>query len=524
VADTHRHGGSHYHAFIILCQYRRFWIQWSEGHWANWIENPNSSSMRNKFTLIPAAIFVLSLGPAQAQWLQKGADIFGPVDAHGAGGAVSMPDAFTIAVGIESPSQTEIYSWDGSDWVQKGEALAGPGVGRAVSMPDPNTIALGARFGNEDTPNNSLGYVAIHDWNGSEWVQRGSNIDGADPFRQFGYSVSMPDVNTVAIGAPKNVPPFENIGKVVVYAWNDTAWVQLGEEILGAFEGDNFGASVSMPAPNTVAIGAPKALSATGTSRVFDLVSSGWVQRGTGFVGQTEFEQFGFSVSMPDENTVGISAIYGTPGISGNVRIFGWNGSVWEQQGDQINSQFPYASFGYSIQMPDQGTVAVGSPTKLSGQGTSAGLAQVFSWDGLGWTQNGSNFTGIPNDSQTGWSVAMPDVNTLAFGAPRYGNGLTTGGKAKVFALESTVAVPVHDPFRNYSVHPGASVDHFVLEHGMGQQGIHLTLMNAMGQIRSRSVLQSGESTNLYVPGASGLYLLRLKSADGSDTVFRLMK
>jgi hypothetical protein len=58
----------------------------------------------------------------------------------------------------------------------------------------------------------------------------------------------------------------------------------------------------------------------------------------------------------------------------------------------------------------------------------------------------------------------------------------------------------------------------------MGQQGIHLTLMNAMGQIRSRSVLQSGESTNLYVPGASGLYLLRLKSADGSDTVFRLMK
>ncbi|MGV9013036.1 MAG: T9SS type A sorting domain-containing protein [Flavobacteriales bacterium] len=480
--------------------------------------------MRDKFTFMLATTFALSLASAHGQWVQTGEDIVGPAEAYGTGGAVSMPDEFTIAVGIESPAEARIFAWDGSDWVQKGEALTGPGVGRAVSMPDPNTIALGARFGNEGPPYTYLGYVAVHDWNGSEWVQRGTNIDGAGPFHEFGYAVSMPDVNTVAIGAPDNAPPFEDVGKVVVYVWNDSAWVQQGEDILGASAGDKSGSSVSMPSPNTVAIGAPKALSAKGTSRVFDLGPSGWVQRGMGFVGQNNFEQFGFAVSMPDENTVGISAIYGAPGISGNVRIFVWNGSAWEQQGPRINSQYPYASFGYSIQMPDPGTVAVGSPTRPSGQGTPAGLAQVFSWDGLDWAQNGADLNGSPNDSQTGWSVAMPDANTLAFGAPRYGNGLSTGGKAKVFILGSTVAVPADAPFGNYSIHPGATADQFVLVHGNDQQEIHLTILNAMGQMLSSSVLRRGKSSDLDIPGASGLYLLRLQEADGTHTVLQLVK
>lgn len=48
--------------------------------------------------------------------------------------------------------------------------------GTAVSMPDNNTIAVGA-YAN-DGNGISAGHVRIYSWNGSAWVQKGADIDG----------------------------------------------------------------------------------------------------------------------------------------------------------------------------------------------------------------------------------------------------------------------------------------------------------------------------------------------------------
>ena len=85
-------------------------------------------------------------------------------------------------------------------------------------------------------------------------VQIGVNIDGESAGDESGRSVSMPDANTLAIGAGGN--GFER-GHVRVYTWSGTTWVQKGLDINGEAAGDWSGTSVSMPDANTLAIGAP---------------------------------------------------------------------------------------------------------------------------------------------------------------------------------------------------------------------------------------------------------------------------
>ena len=68
---------------------------------------------------------------------------------------------------------------------------------------DGNTVAIGAS--NNDGNGGNSGHVRIFNWNGSNWVQLGSDIDGEAADDRSGYSVSLnADGNTVAIGAYGN--------------------------------------------------------------------------------------------------------------------------------------------------------------------------------------------------------------------------------------------------------------------------------------------------------------------------------
>ena len=149
--------------------------------------------------------------------IQKGLDIDGVFAGDYAGFSVSMPDSMTIAVGSpfhDNPptiatdgidgGHVRVFFWDGSNWQPKGQEIegefGGDQSGRVVSMPDPNTVAIGAHK-NDGNGNNS-GHVRIYFWNGITWEQKGADINGAGAGDQFGRSVSMPDANTVAIGSP----------------------------------------------------------------------------------------------------------------------------------------------------------------------------------------------------------------------------------------------------------------------------------------------------------------------------------
>ncbi|MDC0231122.1 T9SS type A sorting domain-containing protein, partial [Aureispira] len=75
--------------------------------------------------------------------------------------------------------------------------------------------AIGAYYNNGN--GTDAGHVRIYEWNGTNWIQKGVDIDGEVAGDRSG-SVSMPDAQTVAIGAFLNDGNGSNTGHVRIYS------------------------------------------------------------------------------------------------------------------------------------------------------------------------------------------------------------------------------------------------------------------------------------------------------------------
>ena len=404
-------------------------------------------------------IFMLSTFSVAAQ-LQIGADIDGEAAGDLSGNSVSMPDAYTVAIGALSndgngtdAGHVRVYTLNNNTWVQRGLDIdgeaAGDNSGYSVSMPDVYTVAIGAPRNNSN--GTDVGHVRIYSWSGSSWIQKGGDIDGEATGDFSGSSVCMPDSNTLAIGAQYNGGSGTNAGHVRIYKWNGSSWIQKGIDLDGEATNDRSGFTISMPDSNTVAIGAPfnsgNGIDA-GHVRIYRWNGNVWVQKGTDIDGEAAGDNSGYSVSMPDSNTVAIGAISndGNGIWSGHVRIYNWNGNAWIQKGTDIDGEAAGDHSGYSVNMPDSNTVAIVAPYN-NGNGTNSGHLRVYKWDGNTWIQEGNDIDGeVTGDNlgHTPFSVWMPDMNTVAAGAIyNDGNG-TSSGHVRLFSLcnsDSTITI-----------------------------------------------------------------------------------
>ena len=132
-----------------------------------------------------------------------------------------------------------------SSWTQIGSDIEGDAVddqlGRSVSLSaDGTVLAIGAP--NNDANGSNAGRVKIYAWNGSSWTQRGSDINGGAAGDRSGWSVSLSsDGSVVAMSEPYSDGNYQNLGRVRVYAWSGTSWVQRGSSIYGETADDHGG-------------------------------------------------------------------------------------------------------------------------------------------------------------------------------------------------------------------------------------------------------------------------------------------
>jgi hypothetical protein len=112
-------------------------------------------------------------------------------------------------------------------------------------MPDADHVAIGAI--KNDGNGIDAGHARVYRWDGNTWVQKGIDMDGEAANDSAGYCVSMPDSNTLAIGAPTNDGNGFQAGHVRIYRWDGNAWVQDGSDIDGEAAADQCGNSVMMP-------------------------------------------------------------------------------------------------------------------------------------------------------------------------------------------------------------------------------------------------------------------------------------
>jgi len=339
-------------------------------------------------------------------WGQLGADIDGEEAGEQSGGSVSLSgDGTRVAIGAPlndvggtstNAGHVRVYQWDGATWGQLGADIdgeaAGDKSGASVSLTDNGTrVAISAIDNNVGGTRNDAGHVRVYQWDGATWDQLGLDIDGEAADDQSGYFVSISgDGTRVGIGAPFNDGVGDKAGHVRMFGWSGTAWDQLGLDIDGEAAEDHSGYSVSLSGDGTrVAIGAPYndgGGDMAGHVRMFGWSGTAWDQLGADIDGESAGDYSGFSVSISTDGTrVSISAPDndGTGSQAGHVRVFGQNGTAWDQLGADIDGEAPGDNAsnrgGSSVALSGDGTrVAIGAPFN-DGSFSNAGHVRVFS-------------------------------------------------------------------------------------------------------------------------------------------------
>jgi gliding motility-associated-like protein len=417
---------------------------------------------------------------------QFGLDINGDANSDQSGYSVSLSsDGNIVAIGAPynngangtDSGHVRIYERNGTSWVKLGSDIDGEArddrSGISVSLSsDGNIVAIGATY-NDANGNSNAGHVRVYKWNGTAWVQLGSDIDGEAANDQSGISVSLSsDGNTVAIGAPFNdANGSSNAGHVRVYKWNGTAWVQLGSDIDGEAVNDQLGISVSLSSDgNTVAIGAPfndANGSNAGHVRVYKWDGTAWIQLGSDIDGEAAYANSGYSVSLSSDGiTVAIGAPYKDINLSSNptyVRIYKWNGTSWVKLGSDIDGDATDDRSGYSVSLSSDGNIVAIGASYNDANGSNAGHVRVYKWNGTAWIQLGSDIDGEAANDQSGISVSLSsDGNIVAIGAPfNDSNGFSDSGHVRIYYISDTTS-PVITPSQIFTYTENQSANYTI--------------------------------------------------------------
>ena len=334
----------------------------------------------------------------------------------------------TAAAGSTTLSGGFTYVGPPQNWNRLGSSIVGgttteySGRSFAISS-DGTTLAIGSPWFHG--PGSERGRVRIMRWDGTAWVQRGSDLVGTTNFDRFGISVGLDaDGDTVVIGAHYN-----NGGYVNVYRYGAGSWGQLGVSVSAENSGDEFGRAVAISADgNTIAVGASYnngGGSNRGQVRVYDYAGASWSPRGT-INGGVDGGRFGFSVALSADAT---TVVAGAPSASGGgyASAFRYGNGSWSPLGSTLSAQATGDNFGRAVAISGSGDViAVGAPEN-DDAGSDRGQIRIYELNGNSWVGRGI-INGDTNSGKAGETVAMTtDGNMVAYSSITTCRGGTVG-------------------------------------------------------------------------------------------------
>jgi len=99
------------------------------------------------------------------------------------GSVVAVGSPYYDISGGTNIGQMRVFSWSGSTWMPRGNAIIGKSMGdrsgwSANMSADGTVMAIGAPF--SDGSGNAIdsGHVRVYGWNGVDWIKRGDDIEG----------------------------------------------------------------------------------------------------------------------------------------------------------------------------------------------------------------------------------------------------------------------------------------------------------------------------------------------------------
>jgi len=330
-----------------------------------------------------------------------------------------------------------IYGAEDSDWwssptANVGVAMSDDGLTLVMTAPkdgyDGYSGDTGCGYG--------CGSVRVFTYDGTSWVQKGQNLDG-EPHDLSGWSVSLnSDGSRIAIGSPNNDQYSPHApGKVQMFEFDGSQWVQMGLDIDGSAQRSETGAAVHMNAAGdrvvlSATFGTLPARYQTGVGhvKVLEWTGSAWVQMGLNFEGTSPHNLYGYDVGMSADGTivaVGIVSRDTTVGHAvngeGRVHVYAWDGSAWQMRGSELLGLSPSerdGNFGQSLSLSDDGNrLAVGAPfyTSTNDLPRTIGYVSLYEFDG-DWNLL-HQFNPDTLSSMSGYDVALSgDGQRLSIG------------------------------------------------------------------------------------------------------------
>lgn len=274
-------------------------------------------------------------------------------------------------------------------WTQIGQDIEGTSIddyfGASVKLSSDGSI-LAVSAPNDSTNGFRAGQVKVYENQLGNWVQIGQSINGEFIEDNLGWSLSLSsDGSILAISSIYNDNNGTNSGYVRVFEYQNGTWVQVGNNIVGETANDTFGNSISLSSDGSIlAIGATgndDNGTNSGHARIYENQNENWIQIGNDIDGEEEYDQFGNSISLSSDGSIVVigSRFNDGNGInSGQVRIYENQSYTWTQIGQDLYGEASGDNFGSAVSLSlDASVVAVSGPNN-DGNGGGSGHVRVY--------------------------------------------------------------------------------------------------------------------------------------------------
>ncbi len=257
------------------------------------------------------------------------------------------------------------------------------------------------------------------------WIQFGNDIDGENEKEYFGSALSISsDGTTIAIGSPYHDGNGKNSGIVRVFKYYKNNWKQVGQDILGGSKDDFSGLEVSLSSDGLiVAISSYRNRDNgknSGKVKIFKFNGKNWIQLGNDIEGKSPNDYFGVSISLSSDGstvTIGATRSFYVKRC-GQVRVFKYNGNMWQQVGEDINGDNKNEFFGGEVSLSSDGSIVAVGAYYNDDNGKQSGHVRIYENKSGNWTQMGQNLVGNGAKDFFGWSISLSaDGLTVAIGA-----------------------------------------------------------------------------------------------------------
>jgi hypothetical protein len=477
--------------------------------------------------LIPVAI-LLNYALAQ-EWAEKGEAITGQTNQHFGSSLDVNHDGNTFIAGTYAGSSdyVAVYYWNGTNWVQQGNSFTQGNVLDLFSTnvgidSSGNSVVISYPFNDEAGSNR--GAVKIFDWNDSTWVQRGQTIYGDSLYDAIGRDAVCisNDGNTIAyttssqIGNPDSGDFY---GYAKIFHWSGSEWLQMGTTITGNHPNVYFGANACISGDGKVfAISAPNDNpngEYSGMSRIFFWNGTDWEQKGDDINGLGMYDNASTVVLDRSGNRL----LQGAYNGAGYFRVFNWNGATWQQMGNTVYGSGNADLLGFSVSMDETGSkIAVAAP-QSNAFVNNGGLVYTLSWNGSQWEVIGEVLNGTTENGVFGRAIRLSgDGNTLGVGGPQNNTNGSSSGDVQMYYSYTLSLTDLAT--ENWYPSPNPNSGSIVLPEAVIAKASQLVIMDEKGSVVANYFPATDKIKEIHLPYAQGTYTIVLYS-EGTELITR---